>query len=132
MPKHIVFFDGQCVYCNKWVRRIFKWNKTRNIFFAALEDEKSVNILKQHGHNVEAMSSVIFLSNNQVYSKSSAVLQICKHLDGLWKFASVFIIIPRPIRDYLYNVVGRNRYKWFGTYDECPIPEPDLKKQFVL
>lgn len=75
--------------------------------------------------------TVILLRNDQVYVHSDAALQIAKNLDGVWRFLYVFRFLPKPIRDYLYSIISKNRYRWFGKKNECLLPDDDLSKRFL-
>ena len=75
--------------------------------------------------------SVILIENGKTYDRSSAALNIAKKLDGLWPLFYVFIIVPKPLRDMVYNLIGRNRYKWFGKKDSCMIPTPEVRDRFL-
>ena len=76
--------------------------------------------------------SIILFDNNKLYIKSSAALHIAKHLKGLWKILFIFIIIPPFIRNLFYDIIAKNRYKWFGKREECMIPNEKYKKQFLV
>jgi predicted DCC family thiol-disulfide oxidoreductase YuxK len=76
-------------------------------------------------------SSLVLLENGKTYVKSDAALRLTKHLNGLWKFATVFLIVPRFIRDAVYDVVAKYRYGWFGKKDVCWIPDPKWKSRFL-
>lgn len=75
--------------------------------------------------------SVILIENGRTYDRSSAALRIAKKLNGLWPLLYIFIIVPKPIRDAVYNLIGRNRYKWFGKTEACMIPTPEVRSRFL-
>ena len=75
--------------------------------------------------------SVILIENGKTYDRSSAALRIAKKLDGLWPLLYIFIILPKRLRDAVYNLIGRNRYKWFGKTEACMIPNPEVRSRFL-
>ncbi|PKR78429.1 thiol-disulfide oxidoreductase DCC family protein [Halalkalibacillus sediminis] len=126
--KSVVFFDGVCNLCNGAVQFIIKRDKNDHFRFAALQHEFGQKITQQHNINED---SIILVKNGKVHTKSSAVLRIAGNLDGLWKLAKIFLIIPRPIRNLIYDIVAKYRYRWFGQRNECMLPSPEYKKKFL-
>ncbi len=129
--KKIVLFDGVCNFCNYWVRFALKRDKNKKLLFTSIQSENAKSILFKYNINPTAITSVIFIENNKAYTQSSAVFRICKNLSGIWKVFYVFIVIPKPIRDFVYNRIAENRYKWFGKRDECMVPEPWMLERFL-
>ena len=111
----VILFDGTCKLCNNVVRFITK-NDSRRIFcFIPLETEKAEEYLKKyHTKNVNK-GSVLLIRDEKIYTKSNAVLHILKCLDGLWPLLYVFIIVPGFIRDPVYDIIAKYRYRWFGA-----------------
>jgi predicted DCC family thiol-disulfide oxidoreductase YuxK len=127
---YIVFFDGECNFCNFWVRFILKRDKNKVFQFAALSSVLAKGI-KQQFQLGESIDSIVLLKNNQVYIKSTAALEIAKNLSGWWLLFSVFRIIPTCIRDAVYDVVAKNRYRWFGK-SVCELPQNlEYKNRFL-
>lgn len=111
--QYIILFDGTCKLCNNVVKFIAK-NDSRQIFcFIALESEKASEYLSHYNTNNDK-GSVLFIKDEKIYTKSNAVLNILKCLDGLWPLLYVFIIVPPFIRDPVYEIVAKYRYRWFG------------------
>lgn len=102
------------------------------IKFAALQSTAGIQLMEQYGQDANNMQSFIFIENGVVFNKSTAALKVCKYLGGLWPLCYGFIIIPKFIRDGLYNFVAKNRYKWFGTKNECMVPTPAVKAKFLV
>mgnify|MGYP003423422384 FL=1 len=127
----IILFDGICNFCNSAVNFTIKRNKKANIFFAALQSDAGIRLLKEHDLPLEDMQSFIFIEKGKAYNRSTAALKVCRHLRGLWPLCYGFIIIPKFIRDGIYNWIARNRYKWFGIKQECMIPSPAVKARFL-
>jgi predicted DCC family thiol-disulfide oxidoreductase YuxK len=124
-------FDGVCNLCNSSVNFLIDHDK-KNIFkFTALQSEKGQKILEYLNLPKNDFDSFIYIENDKVYKKSSAALKIAKQLGGLYTLAYPLIIIPKPIRDFLYNLIAKNRYKLFGRKDACRVPTPELKQKFL-
>ena len=131
MDNPIILFDGVCNFCNYWVTFAIKRDRKNKLKFTPLQGETAKKLLPQFHINPSSLSSVIFIDNGKAYTQSSAAIQICKHLDGGWKLFYALIIIPKFMRDGLYNIIARNRYKWFGKKESCMIPTPELKERFL-
>lgn len=127
----IILFDGVCNFCNSSVNFIIRRNSKSTICFAALQSAAGKKLLERYDFPLTEMQTIVFIENGMVYTKSTAALRICRHLRGLWPLCYGFIIVPRFIRDGIYNLIAKNRYKWFGVRQECMIPTPDMKKRFL-
>jgi predicted DCC family thiol-disulfide oxidoreductase YuxK len=113
--KYIILFDGTCKLCNNVVKFITK-NDRRKIFcFIPLASEKATEYLEQHHKKNVNRGSVLLIEDEKIYTKSTAVLNILKRLDGLWPLCYVFIIVPPFIRNPVYDVIAKYRYRWFGA-----------------
>ena len=127
----VILFDGVCNFCNYWVRFAIRRDKKKELKFAALQGDTAKLLLPRYGISLNRLSSVIFIDAGKVYTQSSAAIRICRHLDGGWKLFYGLMIIPKFIRDALYNIIARNRYKWFGKKEECMVPTPEQKERFL-
>lgn len=127
----VILFDGVCKFCNYWVNFAIRRDKKKNLRFAALQNEAAQNLLKEFDMEAGSLSSVILIDNGRVYTQSSAAFRMYKYLDGGWKLLHIFIVIPKFIRDFIYNIIARNRYKWFGKNDKCMVPTPELEERFL-
>lgn len=129
--KPVILFDGVCNFCNYWVNFAIKRDKKKKIRFTPLQGETAKKLVLQFDLDPNALSTVILIDAGKVYTQSSAVLRMCKYLDGGWKLAYGLMIIPKFLRDAIYNIIARNRYKWFGKKDECMIPTLEMKERFL-
>lgn len=125
----VIFFDGVCNLCNGMVRFVIRRDPRKHLYFATLQSELGYRIAQRAG--VKTGEGIILYVRGEIFTRSSAVLQITRRLSGLWPGLFALIIIPRKIRDWVYNLVARNRYRWFGTTEECPLPTPDLTSRFL-
>jgi predicted DCC family thiol-disulfide oxidoreductase YuxK len=131
MDQPIVLFDGVCNLCNGAVQFIIRHDKKNIFMFASLQSEVGRKILEQYNFPLDELNSFILIENNKAYTRSTGALRVAKKLNGLWPLLYGFIIIPKFIRDSIYNWVAGNRYKWFGKKDACMIPTPELKTKFL-
>lgn len=127
----VILFDGVCNFCNSAVNFVLKRNKKANIFFAPLQSENGQKFLQQYNLPVSDMESFVFIERGNAYQRSTAGLKVCRHLSGLWPLCYGLIIVPKFIRDGIYNRIARNRYKWFGKKDSCMIPTPEVRARFL-
>ena len=118
---NIVFYDGQCFLCSASVRFIAKRDKKKKIFFSSLQSNIAKCILSDQIELLKNQQSVVFWDGKICYIKSTAALQIVRKLDAAWPVLYCFVIIPRFIRDFFYDLISINRYRWFGK-SECIIP----------
>lgn len=130
--KHkIILFDGVCNLCNSSVNFVIQRDKNDLFRFGALQEEPGKSIIKKYAIDPSKTDSIILISNNKAYTKSTAALKIARHLGGGYPLLYVFMIIPRFIRNWVYDYVAKNRYKWYGKKDSCMIPTPELKSKFL-
>ena len=127
----VILFDGVCNLCNSSVNWIIDHDKQNQFKFASLQSVYGQNTVKQLGLQDNYMSTVVFEDNGKAYLRSDAALQILKQLGGVYSLAVVFYIVPSFIRDFFYEIVANNRYKWFGKKEICRIPTPELKSKFL-
>lgn len=127
----VILFDGVCNLCNGAINFVIKKDK-RNVFkFAALQSETGIMLLSKYKIDTSKVDSIILVDGENCYVKSSAALRIAKDLSGGYPLLYGFLILPRFIRDAVYDYIARNRYKWFGKKESCMIPTPELKSKFL-
>ena len=127
----LILFDGVCNFCNFWVNFALKRDRKKKLKFTTLQGETAKQLLLKYNINPTSLSSVILIDNGKAYTQSSAAIRICKYLNGGWKLFYGLMIIPKFIRDFFYNIIARNRYKWFGKKEECMMPAAELKERFL-
>jgi len=127
----IILFDGVCNLCNASVQYVIR-HDTHAIFrFASLQGETGQKLLKQYGLSTDTFTSFVLIKDNKVYTRSTAALTVARYLKGIVKLLYGFIIVPAFIRNAVYDLISRNRYKWFGKKDECMVPTAALKSRFL-
>ena len=127
----VILFDGVCNFCNGATNFVIRHDKDALFRFASLQSETAAQLLPQEHEHLKKFSSVVLLDNGQLFQKSNAVLKVVKYLPWYWQWAQVFWIIPRFLRDAVYDWIADNRYKWFGKRDTCMIPTPELRQRFL-
>ncbi len=123
----IIFYDGLCGLCDRSVQFIIRHDTKKKFRFAALQSDIAANILEKK----KLTDSFILFDDGNIFDRSTAALKVCKILDGNIGLLYVFILIPKRLRDSIYNWIARNRYKWFGKFDACKIPTSEQKELFI-
>lgn len=127
----VILFDGVCNLCNASVNFIIDRDSQGLFRFASLQSDFGKKELKRIGTDSSQLSSIVLLSDGEVFTKSTAALKIAKDLSGAISSMHVFLWVPSVIRDYFYDFIARNRYRWFGKTDACRLPTAGMKKRFV-
>ncbi|MDJ0899609.1 MAG: DCC1-like thiol-disulfide oxidoreductase family protein [Xenococcus sp. MO_188.B8] len=130
IDKPIVFFDGECIMCNKFVDILLNIDKAGAIIIAPLQGQTAAKLLPPLPNNREEWS-IFYIDQGEISAQSDAFLNICRRLGGIWSILSLFKIIPRSIRDYIYRVIARNRYQLFGRRSTCRMPNEQEKSRFL-
>ncbi len=129
--KGVVLFDGVCNFCNSSVNFIIRHDKKDYFRFTPLQSEIGMKISEKYNLDSGNLKSVILVDKGKIYTKTTAALRIAKQLSGAWPALYIFIIVPAPIRDVVYNIIAKYRYKWWGERDACMIPTPEIRKKFL-
>ncbi|QDU96119.1 hypothetical protein Pla8534_39380 [Lignipirellula cremea] len=126
----IVIFDGLCSFCSASVQFILKNDVRGKIRFAPAQSELGRTLLAKHGLDPDDAQSFLLIKADKAYVRSDAALEIARDL-GWWRWLRIFRILPRGLRDAMYSLVARNRYRWFGRRDTCLIPTPEQRSRFI-
>ena len=129
--KKIILFDGVCNLCNTSVLFVIKHDKKNQFLFSSLQSKTGEFYLQKFNLSQNKFNSFLLIESDKIYLKSSAALRVLKHVGNGWKILYAFIIVPKFIRDGVYNIISKNRYKWFGKKDACWIPTPALQSKFL-
>lgn len=127
----ILLFDGVCNYCNRWVNFVIRHDKKKKFRFASLQSEAGKKLLRQYKIS-EKEESVVLIYNEQAHLKSTACFHLCFHLGGIYALPFAFILVPAYIRDFYYDIIAKNRYKWWGKRSTCMVPTEEAKDRFLL
>ena len=125
----IVFFDGVCNLCQGSVRYLIKHDKKGVLKFASLQGNYAKDFVNET--EIQSMQSIMFFDGKMLYKKSTAVLKLSRLLGGWHQLLLLGYILPRFVRDWLYNIVAMNRYRWFGKKDQCMLPSKGFENRFL-
>ncbi|WP_413362890.1 thiol-disulfide oxidoreductase DCC family protein [Lysinibacillus sp. 3P01SB] len=124
----IILFDGICNFCDASVQFIMK--RDNGAFkFASLQSDIGQELVTRH--KLQGIDSLVLIEEDKAYTKSTAALRIAKRLKGLWSVLYIGIIIPKPLRDPLYDLFAKNRYRLFGKKDACMLPTKEERARFL-
>jgi predicted DCC family thiol-disulfide oxidoreductase YuxK len=115
--ENLILYDGKCNLCNYTLQFILKRDKLKIFNYLPLQSSQAEELLKTIRFNQPGIDSVIFIENGRAYIKSEAFFRIAKELGGFYRLTTVFRILPKKFTDRIYNLIARNRYKWFGKKD---------------
>lgn len=130
-PGPIVLFDGVCRFCDASVNFIIDHDAAGRIRFAALQSEAGQALLRRFGLDARDLDTVVVVQGDHCATRSTAALWVAWHLDGIWRFAAALLLMPAFLRDPLYELLARNRYRWFGRLDACRVPTPEIRSRFL-
>ncbi|MBK7939031.1 MAG: thiol-disulfide oxidoreductase DCC family protein [Lewinellaceae bacterium] len=127
----VLLFDGVCNLCNASVQWVLKRDKNAVFRFAALQSATGRALLRSAGLSPENFDSVVLFDGDRVFTRSDAALEIARRMGGFWSWLAVFRVVPRPLRNAVYDWIARRRYRWFGKTESCMIPQPEWADRFV-
>ncbi|OTG68677.1 thiol-disulfide oxidoreductase [Acinetobacter sp. ANC 4470] len=127
----IILFDAICVICNGWAKFLIKYDKSSKFKLVSAQSPLGEDILKHYAMSTEYYTTMIVVKGGQLYTESSALLKVMQHLGLPFSLMNIGYLIPRFIRDFLYNRVALNRYQLFGTTDHCLLPSANNKHHFL-
>ena len=131
--KKIIIFDGICNLCNYAVLKVIKHDKKNNFIFAALQSEKGKEIINYLKIDISKIDSIILYEPGICYTlKSTAALKVMNDFGGFWSLTKALLIFPERFRNFVYDYIAKNRYKWFGKKESCMLPTPKLKNKFLI
>ena len=127
----IILFDGICNLCNGAVNFIIRQDRKKTFRFAALQSAAGQQLLQQYHLSPSDFNSFILIDQNKYYQQSTAALKVAAKLSWYWQWTQLFWIIPRFLRDIVYNIIAKYRYVWFGKKEQCMLPTPEIKDRFI-
>lgn len=134
LPKHkkLILFDGVCNLCNAAIQYVIKYDKKDVFRYAPLQSKIGKAVIEKFNIDTKKTDSILLYSKeNGLSIKSSAALNVARHLGFPQNLMVVFFIVPTVIRDWIYDYIARHRYQWYGKKEECMIPTPELKAKFL-
>jgi predicted DCC family thiol-disulfide oxidoreductase YuxK len=127
----VILFDGVCNLCNRSVQFVIQRDAHHRFSFASLQSDFGQRQLRQMGLPPGARHSVLLIKDTRLFEKSDAALEIARYLSGGWPLLYAGKLVPRFLRDGLYDWVARHRYRWFGKREECMLPRPEWRARFL-
>lgn len=127
----VILFDGECNLCNASVLFVLKRERAARYCFASLQSSPGKALLQQHGYPPGRFDSFVLIENDRLYIKSDAALRVARQLRGPWPLLSPLSLLPRTLRDCVYDVIGARRYRWFGKAACCCATRPELRSRFL-
>lgn len=127
----VVLFDGECNLCSGVVRFLLKQDKKKILRFSAMQSDAGTKMLKQYGFPGDFLKTFVFVENNKAFTRSTAALKLFAVLPWYWKWIQLFWMVPRPLRDVVYEFISKHRYQWFGKKDHCMVPTPEIRNRFL-
>ncbi|MBU3743634.1 MAG: DUF393 domain-containing protein [Sediminibacterium sp.] len=126
----IILFDGVCNLCQFSVQFILKRDKQQQCYFIPLQSELAQSLIAESGSDIDSTRSMILIESGKWYFRSTAALRIARKLSGAWPLLYLLIVIPAFIRDWIYNWIANNRYRWWGKSESCWILTEAWRKRF--
>ena len=130
-PDNLVLFDGVCNLCTASVQFIIRHDRSAIFYFAPLQSDIGRKICQNRGLDPAAIQTFMLISGGRMLVRSDAAIEVVSRFGGGWKVVTIFRLIPRVARDWIYSTIARNRYRWFGRTDACMIPTPEIKERFL-
>jgi predicted DCC family thiol-disulfide oxidoreductase YuxK len=127
----VIVFDGVCNLCNTLVQFVIARDPKGRFQFAPLQSDSGRRVLREIGAGEAYSDSIVLVESRRAYVGSTAALRIARQLRLPWSLAYALIVVPRPVRDWVYTLVANHRYKWFGRRQSCMVPTPDVRARFL-
>jgi predicted DCC family thiol-disulfide oxidoreductase YuxK len=126
---HLILFDDNCLICNKWVKFILQHDKSYEIKITSLLSPVGTEVLRIN--NIIEYNTIVYINNNKYFTKSDAILQIYGKIGGIYSLAIIFSLLPKNLRDFFYDILAQNRYRFNKNQRQCSIPTPELKERYL-
>ena len=126
----VILYDGVCVFCSRWVRFVAARDRDRRFRFTAIQSDYGARLARTFGIDPEDPDTNAVIHGGAAYVRSDAALTVLSNLPG-WRWARVLFAVPKPLRDAVYNLVAKNRYRIFGKYDACFVPDEGMRKRVM-
>lgn len=126
----VILYDGVCVFCSRWVRFVAARDRDRRFRFTAIQSDYGARLARTFGIDPEDPDTNAVIHGGAAYVRSDAALTVLSNLPG-WRWARVLFAVPKPLRDAVYNLVAKNRYRIFGKYDACFMPDAEMRARVM-
>jgi predicted DCC family thiol-disulfide oxidoreductase YuxK len=126
----VILFDGVCVFCSRWVRFVATRDTAKRFHFTPIQSPYGTRLARTFGIDPDDPDTNAVVHGGKAYLKSDGALTTLSLLPG-WGWTRALLLVPRPVRDTLYNLVARNRYRIFGKYDACFVPDAEMRARVM-
>ena len=126
----VILYDGVCIFCSRWVRFVIARDTTRRFRFTPIQSDYGTRLAKTFGIDPEDPDTNAVVHGGVAFMKSDAALTVLSHLPG-WRWTRALFTVPKPLRDAVYSLIARNRYKIFGKYETCFVPDADMRARVL-
>ncbi|WGR94740.1 thiol-disulfide oxidoreductase DCC family protein [Bradyrhizobium sp. ISRA443] len=126
----VILYDGVCVFCSRWVRFVIARDTARRFRFTPIQSDYGTRLAKAFGIDPDDPDTNALVRGGVAYMKSDAALTVLSHLPG-WEWTRVLFAVPKPLRDAVYSLIARNRYRIFGKYETCFVPDADTRARVL-
>ncbi len=130
-PRSVILFDGVCNFCNASINFLMERDRDGRFVFGALQSEEGRAMLRDLDLVDDYIDSIVLIEDGKAWTASDAVLQISRHMNGLWPVLRWARILPKSLRDAVYNWIATHRYTWFGKRESCRVPTPEERSRFL-
>jgi predicted DCC family thiol-disulfide oxidoreductase YuxK len=132
LPRPLYFFDGHCVLCSRFVAFCIARDSYAHLKFASAQSETGRRVVEALGLPADTLDrTILLLEGDSIHTRSTAVLRALRHLGGASRLLYPLILVPKILRDPIYDLVARNRFRWFGRLDACLVPSPQIRNRFI-
>lgn len=129
--ERVIVFDGVCKLCSAWSRFIIRYDRQQQFKLATVQSAPGQRLLAHFGLPQDRFDTLLLVEDNHCYQKSQAIFNIVARLGYPWRLFGVFRVLPRGFSDWCYDRIAQNRYRWFGRFDQCPLPDPADRGRFL-
>ncbi|UGY06654.1 thiol-disulfide oxidoreductase DCC family protein [Bradyrhizobium quebecense] len=126
----VILYDGVCIFCSRWVRFVIARDTTRRFRFTPIQSDYGTRLAKTFGIDPEDPDTNAVVHGGVAFMKSDAALTVLSHLPG-WRWTRALFTVPKPLRDAVYSLIARNRYRIFGKYETCFVPDADMRARVL-
>lgn len=127
----IILFDGVCKLCNVWSKFVLRFDRKQRFKLCSVQSPSGQYLLQKFGYPTDVFDTMLLIEGDSAYEKSDSFLRIMQQMGWPWRVLLLARIIPRPIRDWLYDRIAQNRYRIFGKYEHCVVPRPEHQQRFL-
>jgi predicted DCC family thiol-disulfide oxidoreductase YuxK len=127
---NVILYDGVCVFCSRWIRFIATHDTAKRFRFTAIQSDYGTRLARAFGIDPNDPDTNAVIHGGVAYFKSDAALTVLSNLPG-WRWTRLLFAVPKPFRNAVYNLVAKNRYRIFGKYDACFVPDADMRERVM-